>query len=49
MLCKAKDGDVYGKFIGARNAFRNYAIGVPKTLVTNLRGRIAKWAPLTKA
>ena len=49
VLRKAKDGDVYAKFIGPRNAFRFYAIWVPKTLVTNLRGPIAKWAPLTKA
>ena len=49
VLRKAKDGDVYAKFIGPHNAFRFYAIWVPKTLVTNLRGPIAKWAPLTKA
>src|ERR1041384_515977 len=49
VLRKAKDGDVYAKFIGPRNAFRFYVIWVPKTLVTNLRGPIAKWAPLTKA
>ena len=49
VLRKAKDGNVFAKFIGPRNAFRFYAIWVPKTLVTNLRGPIAKWAPLTKA
>src|SRR3954464_7811588 len=49
VLRKANDGDVYAKFIGAHNAFRFYAIWVPKTLVTKLRGPIAKWAPLTKA
>ena len=49
VLRKAKDGDVFAKFIGPHNAFRFYAIWVPKTLVTNLRGPIAKWAPLTKA
>ena len=49
VLCMEKDGDVYAKFIGPHNAFRFYAIWVPKTLVTNLRGPIAKWAPLTKA
>src|ERR1041384_1489422 len=49
VLRKEKDGDVYAKFIGPRNAFRFYVIWVPKTLVTNLRGPIAKWAPLTKS
>jgi hypothetical protein len=49
VLRKAKDGEVFAKFIGPRNAFRFYTIWVPKTLVTNLRGPIAKWAPLTKA
>ena len=48
VLRKAKDGDVYAQFVGPRNAFRFYAIWVPKTLVTNLRGPIAKWVPLTK-
>ena len=48
VLRKAKDGDVYAQFVGPRNAFRFYAIWVPKTLVTNLRGPIAKWAPLSK-
>lgn len=48
VLRKAKDGDVYAQFFGPRNAFRFYAIWVPKTLVTNLRGPIAKWVPLTK-
>ena len=42
VLRKAKDGDVYAKFIGPHNAFCFYAIWVPKTLVTNLRGPIAK-------
>ncbi len=42
VLRKTKDGEVYAKFVGPRNAFRFYAIWVPKTLVTNLRGPIAK-------
>ena len=49
VLRKTKDGEVYAKFVGPRNAFRFYAIWVPKTLVTNLRGPIAKWVPLTKS
>ena len=48
VLRKTKDGEVYAKFVGPRNAFQFYAIWVPKTLVTNLRGPIAKWVPLTK-
>ena len=48
VLRKTKDGEFYAKFVGPRNAFRFYAIWVPKTLVTNLRGTIAKWVPLTK-
>ena len=46
---KTKDGEVYAKFVGPQNAFRLYATWVPKTLVTNLRGPIAKWVPLTKS
>jgi hypothetical protein len=49
VLRKTKDGEVYAQFVGPRNAFRFYAIWVPKTLVTNLRGPIAKWVPLTKS
>ena len=48
VLRKTKDGEVYAKFVGPCNAIRFYAIWVPKTLVTNLRGPIAKWVPLTK-
>ena len=48
VLRKGKDGYVYAQFVGPRNAFRFYAIWVPKTLVTNLRGPIVKWVPLTK-
>ena len=49
VLCKTKDGEVCAKFVGPQNAFRSYAIWVPKTLMTNLRGPIAKWVPLTKS
>ena len=49
VLRKTKDGEVYAKFVGPRNAFRFYAIRDPKTLLTNLRGPIAKWVPLTKS
>ena len=49
VLRKTKGGDVYAKFIGPNDAFRFYSIWVPKTLVANFRGPIAKWAPLIKA
>src|SRR4051812_41378233 len=42
VLHKAKDGEVFSKFIGPHNSFRFYTIWVPKTLVTNLRGPIEK-------
>ena len=42
---KAKEGEVYAKFVGPQNACRYYSIWAPKTLVTNLRGLITKWAP----
>ena len=38
VLRKSKEGEVYAKFVGPRNAFRFYAIWVPKTLVTNVKG-----------
>jgi hypothetical protein len=45
--CKHDDGHVYAKYVGPRNeyAFREYAIWVPKTLVTNVKGPIVKWVP----
>ena len=49
VLRKTKYGEDYAKFGGPRNAFRSYDIWVPKTLVTNLRGPIAIWVPLTKS
>ena len=49
VLRKMKDGEVYAKFVGPQNVFRFYAIWVPKTLVTNLRGPTSKWVPLTKS
>ena len=49
VLRKTKGGEVYAKLVGPQNAFRFYAIWVPKTLVTNLRGPIAKWVPLIKS
>ena len=49
VLRKSKEGEVYAKFVGPRNAFRFYAIWVPKTLVTNVKGPMTKWVPQTKS
>ena len=40
--------DVYAKYVGPYDGFIAYSIWVPKTLVTNQRGPIAKWVPKTK-
>jgi hypothetical protein len=47
VLCKYDDGYVYARYVGPCNeyAFREYAIWVPKTLVTNVKGPIEKWVP----
>ena len=41
-------GDVYAKYVGPIDGFVDWSIWVPKTLVTNKRGPIAKWVPKTK-
>ena len=41
-------GDVYAKYVGPYDGYVAYAIWVPKTLVANQRGPIAKWVPKTK-
>ena len=41
-------GDVYAKYVGPYDGIIAYSIWVPKTLVTNKRGPIAKWVPKTK-
>jgi hypothetical protein len=38
-------GDVYAKYVGPYDGFISWSIWVPKTLVTNKRGPIAKWVP----
>jgi vacuolar-type H+-ATPase subunit D/Vma8 len=50
VLCKGNQGDVYAKYVGPRNgyAYRGYSIWVPKSLVTNAKGPIAKWVPKQK-
>jgi hypothetical protein len=41
-------GNVYARYIGPYDGFIAYSIWVPKTIVTNMRGPIAKWVPKTK-
>ena len=41
-------GDIYAKYVGPYDGFIAYSIWVPKTLVTDQRGPIAKWVPKTK-
>ena len=41
-------GDVYAKYVGPYDGFIAYSIWVPKTLVANQRGPIARWVPKTK-
>ena len=50
VLCKGTNGIVYAKYVGPRNdyAYRLYSIWVPKMLVTNVKGPIAKWVPKSK-
>jgi hypothetical protein len=50
MLCKGTNGNVYAKYVGPRNeyAYALYSIWVPKMLVTNVKGPIAKWVPKSK-
>jgi hypothetical protein len=41
-------GDVYAKYVGPIGGNVEWSIWVPKTLVANKRGPIAKWVPKTK-
>ena len=41
-------GDVYAKYVGPYDGSIAYSIWVPKTLVANQRGPIAKWVPKNK-
>ena len=44
VLCKSINGIVYAKYVGPRNdyAYRLCSIWVPKVLITNVKGPIAK-------
>jgi hypothetical protein len=41
-------GDAYAKYVGPYDGYIEYAIWVPKILVTNKRGPIQKWGPKSK-
>ena len=41
-------GDVYAKYVGPYDGYVARAIWVPKTLVANQRGPIARWVPKIK-
>jgi hypothetical protein len=49
-LCKGTNQNVYAKYVGPQNeyAYSLYCIWVPKVLVTNVKGPIAKWVPKSK-
>jgi hypothetical protein len=48
VLCRDLYGDVYAQYVGPYDGFIKWSISVPKTLVTNMRGPIAKWVPKSK-
>ena len=48
VVCRARDGHVYAKFVGSLHEYIEWSIWVPKTLVTNFKGPITKWVPKTK-
>ena len=48
VLCHARDGHVYAKFVGSPYQYIEWSIWVPKTLVTNIKGPITKWVPKIK-
>ena len=48
VLCRASDGHVYARFVGSYDEYIEWAIWVPKTLVSNMKGPIKKWVPKTK-
>ena len=41
-------GDVHARYVGPYDGYIAWSIWVPKTLVTNMKGPIAKWVPKTK-
>ena len=48
VLCRDYKGHVYAKYVGPYDGHIEWAIWVPKILVTNAKGPIQKWVPKTK-
>ena len=48
VLFKNYYGDICAKYDGPYDGYIAWSIWVPKTLVTNMKGPIAKWVPKTK-
>ena len=48
VLFKNYYGEIYAKYDGPYDGYIAWSIWVPKTLVTNMKGPIAKWVPKTK-
>jgi hypothetical protein len=48
VLCRDYYGHVYAKYVGPYDGYIEWAIWVPKFLVTNKRGPIKKWVPKNK-
>ena len=49
VLMRGDDGYTFAKFVGTNYDDYAWTIWVPKTLVANSPGPIAKWVPITKA
>jgi hypothetical protein len=48
VLCRDYYGNLYAKYVGPWDDYVEWAIWVPKILVTNKRGPIQNWVPKTK-
>ena len=48
VLFKDCYGDIYARYVGPYDGYIAWSIWVPKTLVANSKGPIAKWVPKTK-
>jgi hypothetical protein len=48
VLCRDYNGHVYAKYVGPYDGYIEWAIWVPKILVTNAKGPIQKWVPKSK-
>ena len=48
VLCRDYYGHTYAKYVGPLDDYVEWAIWVPKILVTNIQGPIKKWVPKSK-